>query len=40
MMAGRRVVVAGLANRVFAWGGRLAPHALTLAITDRLMSGE
>jgi short-subunit dehydrogenase len=40
LRAGRRVVVAGLANRVVTWGGRFVPHALTLAITNRLMSGE
>ncbi|HZT88776.1 MAG TPA: SDR family oxidoreductase [Stellaceae bacterium] len=38
MAAGRRVVVTGLANRVMALGGRYAPHALSLPVTDKLMA--
>ncbi len=35
---GRRVLVAGLANRVLALGGRFAPHMVSLPITKALMS--
>lgn len=38
LKAGRRVVVAGIANRILSFGGRLAPHGITLPITKALMS--
>jgi uncharacterized protein len=37
LKAGRRVVVAGLHNRVLAIGSRLAPHAVTLPVVSALM---
>jgi short-subunit dehydrogenase len=37
LAAGRRVVVTGLMNRVLAWGGRYAPHRVSLPVTDFLM---
>jgi short-subunit dehydrogenase len=40
MMAGRRVVVTGVMNRLTSLGGRYAPHWMTLPVTDLLMSGE
>jgi hypothetical protein len=27
-------------NRLLAWGGRYAPHTLTLPVSDMLMSGD
>lgn len=38
LIAGRRVAIAGTMNRLAAFAGRYAPHALTLPITERLMS--
>jgi short-subunit dehydrogenase len=38
MKAGRRVVVAGLLNRILAVAARLAPHSITLPATAALMS--
>jgi hypothetical protein len=40
LAAGRRVVIAGLINRVMTWAARLAPHGLTLPVTDKLMASE
>jgi short-subunit dehydrogenase len=40
LAGGRRVVIAGVMNRLLALAGRYAPHRLTLPITDLLMSGE
>src|SRR5215468_5678968 len=33
LMAGRRVVITGILNRILAFGGRLAPRSLTLPVT-------
>ena len=38
LAAGRRVVIAGTMNRLAALAGRYAPRALTLPVTQRLMS--
>src|SRR4051812_9158007 len=38
LAAGRRVAIAGTMNRLAAFAGRYAPHALTLPITERLMT--
>src|SRR5260370_19096429 len=38
LTAGRRVVIAGMLNRILALGGRYAPHSLTLSATAALMS--
>jgi short-subunit dehydrogenase len=38
LKAGRRVVVAGLLNRILAVAARLAPHSITLPATAALMS--
>jgi short-subunit dehydrogenase len=38
LRSGRRVVIAGLMNRILVAGARLAPHALTLRAADALMS--
>jgi short-subunit dehydrogenase len=38
LTAGRRVVVTGIVNRILAFGGRYAPHSLTLPATAALMS--
>ena len=38
LMAGRRVVITGMLNRILALGGRYAPHSLTLPATAALMS--
>jgi len=41
LAAGRRIVIAGLTNRILALGGRFAPHRIVLPITDKLMmSGD
>jgi short-subunit dehydrogenase len=40
LAAGRRVVVVGLMNRIVALASRHAPHAITLPVTDRLMSQD
>jgi short-subunit dehydrogenase len=37
LLRGRRVIVAGALNRVFALAARVMPHALTLPLTDRMM---
>ncbi|HVC52868.1 MAG TPA: SDR family oxidoreductase [Stellaceae bacterium] len=36
----RRVVVAGVMNRLMTFAARLVPHRLTLPVTDRLMANE
>ena len=38
LRSGRRVVIAGVLNRILALGGRYAPHSLTLPATAALMS--
>jgi short-subunit dehydrogenase len=38
LAAGRRVVIAGAANRLAAFAGRHAPRGVTLPVTERLMS--
>ena len=38
LAAGRRVVIAGTMNRLASFAGRYAPHALTLPVTERLMT--
>jgi short-subunit dehydrogenase len=35
---GRRVVVAGMLNRILAIAGRVSPHAISLPIANALMS--
>jgi len=40
LASGRRVAVAGAMNRVMAFGGRYAPHWLTLPVTERLMASK
>ncbi|MBV9829287.1 MAG: SDR family oxidoreductase [Alphaproteobacteria bacterium] len=40
LKAGRRVVITGLVNTIMSFGGRYAPHRLTLPVTDMLMSGD
>jgi uncharacterized protein len=40
LAAGRRVVVAGFLNKLFALAGRYLPHCLTLPIADRLMAED
>jgi uncharacterized protein len=41
LAVGRRIVIAGITNKILALGGRLAPHRIVLPITDRLMmSGD
>jgi len=37
LAAGKRVVIAGAVNRILAFGGRFAPHRITLPVTDKLM---
>jgi hypothetical protein len=37
LASGRRVVIAGLMNRILAVAGRIAPHRLSLPFTDMLM---
>ena len=37
LAAGKRVVIAGAVNQVLAFGGRFAPHRITLPVTDKLM---
>jgi len=38
LVAGRRVAIAGMINRLAAFASRFAPHALTLPVTQRLMT--
>ena len=38
LMGGRRVVITGGMNRVFALGGRYAPRRISLSVTDLLMA--
>jgi short-subunit dehydrogenase len=38
LKAGRRVVITGLLNRITAFGGRFAPHPISLPVTKALMS--
>jgi short-subunit dehydrogenase len=38
LKAGRRVVITGLLNRIIAFGGRFAPHPISLPVTKALMS--
>ncbi len=40
LKSGRRVVVSGLFNKIFALSGRFAPRFLTLPIAKSLMSTE
>jgi len=40
LMAGRRVVITGMMNRVVALAGRYAPRRLILPVTDLLMSED
>jgi len=41
LASGRRIVIAGMMNKILAVGGRFAPHRIVLPITDRLMmSGD
>jgi short-subunit dehydrogenase len=40
MLAGRRVVVTGLLNKLTALSGRMSPHALSLPVADSLMSSR
>jgi hypothetical protein len=37
LAAGRRIVIAGLMNRILAVAGRFAPHRISLPVTDMLM---
>ena len=37
LAAGRRVVIAGIVNKVLALAGRFAPHRISLPVTDKLM---
>jgi len=37
LAAGRRVVITGAMNKILALAGRLAPHRISLPITDKLM---
>jgi short-subunit dehydrogenase len=37
LAAGRRIVIAGLMNRILALAGRFAPHRISLPVTDMLM---
>jgi uncharacterized protein len=37
LAAGRRIVIAGIMNKVLALAGRFAPHRISLPVTDRLM---
>ncbi|HEX5453624.1 MAG TPA: SDR family oxidoreductase [Stellaceae bacterium] len=40
MLAGRRLVIAGTANRLVALASRHAPHPLTLPVTERMMTPD
>lgn len=40
LAARRRVAIAGMRNRLMAFAARLAPHRLTLPVTDRLMAND
>ena len=40
LKAGRRVVIAGLLNRIVALGGKFAPHTISLPITKSLILGR
>jgi short-subunit dehydrogenase len=37
LAAGRRVVIAGIVNKVLGLAGRFAPHRISLPVTDKLM---
>jgi hypothetical protein len=40
LASGQSVVIAGGMNRVLAFGGRFAPHRITLPVTDMLMMSK
>jgi short-subunit dehydrogenase len=40
LAAGRRVVITGVMNKLLALAGRLAPHRISLPVTDMMMSAD